>query len=72
MNAFKGQISNCGVQFIQHNNRTICFFVRHDVTIKHNTQINSILKIKKIKKKTLFFNIDDLEIIVINNNKKYV
>ncbi len=61
MNAFKGQISNCGVQFIEHNNRMICFLVSHDVTTKHNTQINSKFKVIKI---------DVLEIIIMDNNKK--
>jgi hypothetical protein len=55
VNAFKGNISNCGVQFMQHNNMTICYLVNHDVTTKHNTQINSKLKTRKIKKKTFIW-----------------
>ncbi len=53
-NALKGHIFDCGIQFIQHNNKTICSFVNHDVTTKHNTQINAKIKTKKIKKKTFF------------------
>jgi hypothetical protein len=39
---------------MNHNNKMICSFVNHDVTTKHNTQINAKIKTKKLKKKTFF------------------
>lgn len=54
-NALKSHIFDCGVQFIQHNNRRIYSLVNHDVTTKHNTQINAKFKIINFFFKKHFF-----------------